>query len=601
MALNLSGLANNGSVIGGVNTQPKQSLNTGLLNGSSPQISGLTLPNPPQQTSSSLTGNVPLGNNPGLIKSTPSTAVKSTTDVQGNTTTYHAPKSDPSVLAQQQMLNQKYGAGLVEDGIAGPKTEAAISQYLTNSNSSSTTPQPPSTSVAPQKNADGSYTSTGGAVINADGTVRTPATSPAPLTTGGQAPNVLQSGQQTQNEAETQQQLQASGQETPLEQQYIAEVEKAKGFQNTGQLGQYSDASMYAGDATPPTSLINQPDLAGRASADNGLYNTFANIYGSQAQQGLTAANTIATRGEQAAQGAYSGAQNQAGRATGAAGTVLGAVAPLANTPYALNPATGTYTGSGLNSGTSATDAVTNAGMLLGLQSGAASEASAEGNIAGQNATALGTAATQANAQSIGNYTNQNTTISNSTAKLDNIAMGNNGSGGLIANMGTTKFNPTSTPVGNQTYSQYFTSSNPAAKSGILAGLGEIQNQISNVISSSTGLTPTAVSAITNSYDLTTLNPQQLNDFLLYIKSYAQSNIAANQDSINRLKSGGNVNTTPTLLPAPAPNSTGTAIAGTGATLGASLIEKIIDQAGNAVAGATAGAASGLAKSVLGL
>jgi hypothetical protein len=56
--------------------------------------------------------------------STANQAIKSTPDG----TTYHAPVSNPSVLAQQQALN-KLGAGLVEDGISGAKTQAALEKY----------------------------------------------------------------------------------------------------------------------------------------------------------------------------------------------------------------------------------------------------------------------------------------------------------------------------------------------------------------------------------------------------------------------------------------------------------------------------------------
>ena len=111
---------------------------------------------------------------------------------------------------------------------------------------------------------------------------------------------------------------------------------------------------------------------------------------------GLGAAQTSAARNLTAQENAYSGSQTQAQRGLGASENVLGAVAPLANTPYALNPAEGTYTGSGLPSGTSALDAVKNAGTLSGTQSGAAAVAGAGGNIAAQNAITSGTTPTNA-------------------------------------------------------------------------------------------------------------------------------------------------------------------------------------------------------------
>lgn len=538
-----SGFSNNGATP----TQPSggflSSLGQSIKNFAFPEFS-----NQNQQPTSQPT----LGTNPGLLPGVNSSSQQKTvtTTPDGSSKTVHPAQSNPSVLAQQQALN-KLGAGLVEDGIAGPKTAAAIAKYGTPS--STTSSATPSASSTPTSTAP---------------------TTP-PLTVAGQAPGVLSASD-----------LQDNPQYQLLE-------------QNNNKLTAASAAASEAGGANGFNNPLSPDQSASLGPDYQGLFNPNASPEVIAAEKGTLSpylSTAINGNNAQIANMISAGQLKTQG-----AENVLGAVAPVGNTPYALNPATGTYTGSGTNAGTSATDAVQNAGMLSGLQAGAAAQAATGGNIAAQNATSLGTAETAANAQSIGNYTDQNTTISNSTAKLDNIAMGNNGSNGLIANMGTTGFNPASTPIGNQTYSQYFTNSNPAAKSGILAGLGEIQNQISNVISSSTGLTPTAVSAITNSYDLSTLNPEQLNDFLLYIKSYAQSNIAANQTTIDRLKSGGSVSGTPSLLPAPAPNSTGQAVVGTGATLGADLIGKIVSEAGNAVAGATAGAASGLAKSVLGI
>jgi hypothetical protein len=75
---------------------------------------------------------------------------KTTVDTAGNTTTTHPAQANPSVLEQQKMLNQKYGAGLVEDGLAGPKTSAAIAKYLSGSNSPSTTPQATTQTAEPK-------------------------------------------------------------------------------------------------------------------------------------------------------------------------------------------------------------------------------------------------------------------------------------------------------------------------------------------------------------------------------------------------------------------------------------------------------------------
>lgn len=191
----------------------------------------------------------------------------------------------------------------------------------------------------------------------------------------------------------------------------------------------------------------------------------------------------------------------------------------------------------------------------------------------------LGGIAAPANMQAIRSFTDKINTTENSRDTLKSLGSK------IIPNMGTTGFNPTSSPIGNQTFAQYFKEKDPAATAGIQEGLVEIKNQISNIISSSTGLTPTGVTNALGAVDIMNLNPQQLNDFLLYIDQYAQSNMDAAQKSIDRINSGGKVDSNPGLLPAPSANSTGQAALGTGAT----------------VIGATAGAASGLAKKVLGI
>lgn len=230
------------------------------------------------------------------------------------------------------------------------------------------------------------------------------------------------------------------------------------------------------------------------------------------------------------------------------------------------------------------------AGQVQGIQSGAAAQAAAGGNIAAQNATALGTASTSANASSINNFQSKINNTQNASATINNLA------NGIVPNMTATGFNPTSSPIGNQTFAQYFTEKNPAAKQGITQGLAEIKNQVSNIIASATGLTPTGVTAALGDIDFTNLNPQQLHDFLGYIDSYAQSNIQAAQQSIKTLQNGGSVGANPTPLPVPAANSSGQAAAGTGATLAEGLIGKIVSEAGNAVAGAVGGIASSILK-----
>lgn len=494
---------------------------------------------------------------PGMLPTTP---VKKITATDGTTTEFHAPAPTP--------VNSNSGDN-VQNGIDLTKYTGLMSS--SGLNSSGTPTNTPNSSV----NSSSGITGNNGTNFQQNlGTT-------------------LNSGQQTQNEQQTQQGLINAGQQSPAQDAALSAVEYGLGVQNNNNFGQYADAGMAGTDPQAYVNEANAPDLAGRASATRGLANQYANLYGTQANAALNEANTIQGQGITAAQGAYTGAQNQAGRATGASESVQGATAPIANTAYGLNPGTGTYTGSGLSDGTSAADAVTNAGMLSGLQSGAAATAAAGGNIAAQNATTLGTATTAANAGSLETYTTQNTTIGNSIDKLDNISQGNNGSGGLIANMGTAGFNPLNTPVGNQTYANYYKNLNPAAQAGIQAGLGDIANNVSTVLSSVTGLTPTAVSNIVSSYDFQDLTPSQLNDFLLYVKGYASNAIAGNNSTIDRIKSGQSVSSSNTPLPAPSPNSVGSASLGTGASLAEGLVNKIISSAGDVAAGAVGGVLEG--------
>lgn len=232
--------------------------------------------------------NLKVGTNPGMLPSTP---VKKITATDGTVTEFHPPNTSNS------------------------------------SGSLSTAPTPPP-GFTPTSGASAAGAGIGSAI--------TPTTQPSATNFQSNLGTTQNSGNQTANEASTQQGLINSGQATPLEQQYIDQVMQAKQMQNAGALGTNADASLYTSNT--PEQLYNNtvaaPDLAGRAGADDSLYNTFGNIYGSAATQGLAAANTIAARGEQAAQGAYSGAQTQANRATGANESVQGATAPQYGVQY---------------------------------------------------------------------------------------------------------------------------------------------------------------------------------------------------------------------------------------------------------------------------
>jgi hypothetical protein len=219
------------------------------------------------------------------------------------------------------------------------------------------------------------------------------------------AQTVLNTGLETPRETSSFQNLQQAGQTTPLEQGYIDRVVEAQKMQNAGRLGQYADASLYANKSPEELyrGLITAPDLAARGVGNAGLYNTFGDIYGSSATQGLLAANTIAGRGLSAAQSGLSGAQAQAGRAQSGAGTVftsglLGTVAP-GQVPF--SPLTG------------------EAGNLTGTEGGGLFQAGAiQGQQAlGQQYPALISAHTQAQGiqNQITNYLQQNPALNPST------------------------------------------------------------------------------------------------------------------------------------------------------------------------------------------
>lgn len=113
----IGGLSYNGAVPKTLNTNPNQSLG------------GISSPTTNSRTAG-MGLSVGTGNNPGLINQ-PTTPKPDTTYTHSTNTnqtggTSTKPTPNPSVLAQQQAMN-KLGAGLVEDGLAGPLTQEAIS------------------------------------------------------------------------------------------------------------------------------------------------------------------------------------------------------------------------------------------------------------------------------------------------------------------------------------------------------------------------------------------------------------------------------------------------------------------------------------------
>ncbi len=350
-----------------------------------------------------------------------------------------------------------------------------------------------------------------------------------------------------------------------------AEANQAYGkyAQNIGTEAQRKIEDINTNAAATEGGYLSGTNSSSRAQ---GIAQNVANT-ASNTIQGITSAENAALAGN--AQGLTGQAQTQAAQ------QAAGALAAPNGNILQINPETGLPV-----SGLTLPQLAALQGTLQGTTSGAASVAAAGGNIEAQNKTALGTAATGANAKSIGDFQNTINITQKSIDTLHNLQIP------LVPNIASTGFNPTSSPIGNDTFHKYFTEKNPAAASGIIQGLNEMKNQISNVIASSTGLTPTGVTNVVNDVDLTTLNPQQLNDFLQYIDKYAQGNMSAAQDNIKRIQSGEAPDANNGVLPVPQANSTGQAALGTGASLASGLLGKIISEAGNAVAGVAGGIAA---------
>ena len=127
-------------------TTPKYGLaNLGSAPKTSGYFSGLTVPNQTQTQNSGLMQGgqsiqtpVSQGTNTGqplaINQTPPNPHTNTVTTKNGTNTTVVKPTPNPSVLAQQQSLNQQNRntlgyIPLVEDGLAGPKTSAALAQY----------------------------------------------------------------------------------------------------------------------------------------------------------------------------------------------------------------------------------------------------------------------------------------------------------------------------------------------------------------------------------------------------------------------------------------------------------------------------------------
>lgn len=306
------------------NFQPAQ--NSGVLSNSIG--SGLSMASPPSMQNSGLNNasgqsmQSPVYSGVLPTSLSPNTHTI-TTNTGGGTSTKPAP--NPSVLAQQQALN-KLGAGLVEDGIAGPLTKAAIAKYG-NGNSTSSSTESSAPAIAPTTSADKFDRTTGQPNPSYVDPNAPPAPTPAPLTVGGQLPGLLASGNQTPNEASTLSNLQSQSQNpsqayTDATNKYQQAVQNLKDLKTN--LAKYDQGIEAQG--IPMAGIVGQEaNLSKSAAAQLDA----AQQAVTEAKQAMSYANTQQGLEVQAGTAANSAAQTTAQRGTSVAGTAVGAVAPI--------------------------------------------------------------------------------------------------------------------------------------------------------------------------------------------------------------------------------------------------------------------------------
>jgi len=297
------GLANNGAI-------PKQnssSLYGGV--GSTVSIGGKNTQNNPNALTPGQFGGQTqpaIGTHPGLINPSPATPVKKVTST---TPSGH-------VMTVEYHPESKNG----------------------NSSSSSSTPKSTSTTKLTPEQIQANTN------LNNQQNYGLLSQPPVVGSTKDNAQGLLNTGQTTPLEQDSRTAVTRAGQMTPQEEQANTEVARAnelqKEYSNVGTLSPYAEASMYTDRARSPEeiqALQQAPDLAGRASATNGLTNSLSNIYGSSRVAGANAAlqgiQTAAGRGLSAASTNLGAAQTQASRAQSGAGTVFGASLNTPTTP----------------------------------------------------------------------------------------------------------------------------------------------------------------------------------------------------------------------------------------------------------------------------
>lgn len=394
------------------------------------------------------------GTNPGFVPTTPkpSTPVKKVTRPDGTTVEYHAPEKTGNTGT-----STKTTSGVLPTQASNVKQGQTFTDTSGNQGVAQFDPMTGKAYPTP-----------------------TPTPTPAPLTVAGQAPGVLGTGPQTTNESQTQGRLNelannpiAGFTEKQARIDKINEQITALKSQYAGQVGaiggQGADLAFKTGEGASIRDAYNQNLIAltDQLNAETGQLGAL------NTQQGLQTT---------AGQGAYSGSQNQAQRATGVAENVLGAVAPTGNI-INVSPVTGLpIAGGSLN------NLAQTAGTINGIQTGAAAQAAAGGQTAAQNIITGGTAAVNAGAAA---YAQNNPAY----AKLAYETVPNIEGFGNLLMQGAGGINPFDSQHANMTVSafqnelsdpqraQFNTTAQQLNKSiGELAGAGGSQTPTQNVI-----------------------------------------------------------------------------------------------------------------------
>ena len=343
-----------------------------------------------------------------------------TTSANGGSST--KPLSIPSVLVQQQALN-KQGAGLVEDGIAGPKTEAAIAKYGTGSTSSSTsTGNTSNSSSQTDTNSADKYNIYTGALnsnyvdpnapANTNYNSSNPATFPGLINRGATASgNAANTGATNYDTANT-----GLLNATAGNQQYqdnAANIANAAGQQisNIGQEGARGEAG-YLTTGTSPVGEGNSAVLAQTTAAQQQAVSQGANMQLAGNAQGLTGQ----LQQEQGYNQASGNALTSQGKGITGLNSAAGNIAPV-QVPYNnqyINPTTGQSVSGGTTNGTAMSSLPQAAQTAVQsyaqqVKSGAMTRADAESRL-----SAYGVAGTNALNEVLGS--NFNTNASNASA-----------------------------------------------------------------------------------------------------------------------------------------------------------------------------------------